>query len=161
MECSCEVVLCQPTFLQSSLSLNFFGVRGIVCYTTYWDAVASKVGYGGHNDGGGLSVYQLVQFIEITVMVYGDQVLLLLELKYILRDELPRSCRDRMGQYRLSDGLLFIPGHDWQYASMSLDMLGQKIASGAKRRQCSPPWHWWILLSILGLREVGRRREQN
>ena len=59
--------------------------------------MAGKVGYGEHDDGGGLSVYQLVQFIEITVMVYGDYVLLLLELKYILRDELPRSCRDRMG----------------------------------------------------------------
>ena len=43
-----------------------------------------KVGFGGHDDGGGLSVYQLVQLIEITAMVYGDKVLLMLELKYVL-----------------------------------------------------------------------------
>ena len=34
--------------------------------------MAGKVGYGEHDDGGGLSVYQLVQLIEITVTVYGD-----------------------------------------------------------------------------------------
>ena len=56
-----------------------------------------KVGFGGHDDGGGLNVYQLVQLIEITAIVYGDWVLLMLELKYVLRDEQPRSCRDRMG----------------------------------------------------------------
>ena len=55
------------------------------------------MGFDGHDDVGGLSVYQLVQLIEITAMVYGDQVLLMLELKYVLRDELPRSYRDRMG----------------------------------------------------------------
>ena len=55
------------------------------------------MGYGEHDDGGGLSVYQLVQLIEITVTVYGDEVLLMLELEYVSRDELPRSCRHRMG----------------------------------------------------------------
>ena len=34
--------------------------------------MAGKVGYGEHDDGGGLSVYQLVQLIEIPVTVYGD-----------------------------------------------------------------------------------------
>ena len=30
------------------------------------------MGFGEHDDGGGLSVYQLVQLIEITAIVYGD-----------------------------------------------------------------------------------------
>ena len=34
--------------------------------------MAGKVGFGEHDDSGGFSVYQLVQLIEITVMVYGD-----------------------------------------------------------------------------------------
>ena len=55
------------------------------------------MGFGEHDDGGGLSVNQLVQLIEITVIVYNDKVLLMLELKYVLQDELTRSCRDKMG----------------------------------------------------------------
>ena len=31
-----------------------------------------KVGFGEHDDGGGLSVYQLVKLIEITAIDYGD-----------------------------------------------------------------------------------------
>ena len=31
-----------------------------------------KVGFSEHDDSGGLSVYQLIQLMEITVMVYGD-----------------------------------------------------------------------------------------
>ena len=31
-----------------------------------------KVDFGEHDDGGRLSVNQLVQLIEITVMVHGD-----------------------------------------------------------------------------------------
>ena len=30
------------------------------------------MGFGEHDDGSGLGVYQLVQLIEITVMVYDD-----------------------------------------------------------------------------------------
>ena len=30
------------------------------------------MGFGEHDDGSGLSVYQLVQLIEITVMAYDD-----------------------------------------------------------------------------------------
>ena len=37
--------------------------------------------FAEHDYGGGLSVSKLFQLIEITVMVYGDKVLLLLELK--------------------------------------------------------------------------------
>ena len=30
------------------------------------------MGFSEHDDSGGLSVYQLIQLMEITVMVYGD-----------------------------------------------------------------------------------------
>ena len=39
--------------------------------------------------------------------------------------------------------------HEWQKSSMSLDMLGQNMASLAKRRQYSGPrWERWILVSM-------------
>ena len=48
-------------------------MRAIVGEAASWDAKAGKVGFGEDNCSWGLSVRELVQLIEITVVVDIDQ----------------------------------------------------------------------------------------
>ena len=61
----------------------------IVSYEGVWNSMPAEVLLGGLDDGRGLDGWESIDFVEIAVMVNGDQVSSTLEFKQVLGNKLP------------------------------------------------------------------------